>query len=217
MKKILASLLTVVFLGVSASAADISEEQINTLNEFNIFQNATREDFADGTFMTRAQFTKAAYEIMKFEDGEVKAEAEPFPDVPLTHPESGYISVMKEEGIICGDENGKFNPDENITHYEAAKIIVKILGYEPLALQRGGYPDGYFMLFSALKLHKGWDSGGIIDQTISKNNLGITLANALDTPFMERTFFIEGEDPQYKIMDGKNGTALFTPRIRFGK
>ena len=36
-----------------------------------------------------------------------------------------------------------FEPDENVTFGDAAKILVCALGYEEVAQQRGGYPSGY--------------------------------------------------------------------------
>ena len=215
MKKLLSAILIAVNLSVPAFAADITDKHLETLKEFSIFEDVSREAFEDDAFITRAQFCKAAHEIVKWQSGEFSADKAPFSDVPLTHPESEYISLFKEAGIVLGDGEGNFYPDENIKYTEAAKIIVTLLGYEPLAQSRGGYPDGYFAVFNSLSLHEGWDLGVIIDEAAKKKEMAITLANAMDTPVMAvKSYSGDSKEWEYVIMNGKNDTELVTPRIK---
>lgn len=51
----------------------------------------------------------------------------PFKDVPRSHWASGAIEWMVEQGILDGVGNGKFNPSENVTREQFAKIMVLAL------------------------------------------------------------------------------------------
>src|SRR5664280_2163263 len=46
-----------------------------------------------------------------------------YADVPATHWASGYIQIMKDEGIMMGDPSGTFRPDAFITRAEAAALL----------------------------------------------------------------------------------------------
>ena len=65
-----------------------------------------------------------------------------YDDVNQEHWASGYITALYRQGIVNGDENGNFNPENNVTYIETAKMIVNSLGYSVLAEDAGGYPSG---------------------------------------------------------------------------
>lgn len=51
----------------------------------------------------------------------------PFPDVELLSSEDiGYLVALKQEGILKGDPNGKFNPNSSITRAEICAMIAQI-------------------------------------------------------------------------------------------
>ena len=88
-----------------------------------------------------------------------------YPDVPATHWASGYIQIMKDEGIMLGDTSGTFRPDAPITRAEAAAALLRMLKVAPIqnltassfkdvpvtnwaagyieAMQKNGYIAGY--------------------------------------------------------------------------
>jgi len=217
MKRIITVILVCLLMASSVSAAQITDAHLETIKEFDIFEGETREEMELQSLMTRAQFCKAAFNMVKWQSGYFQAEYDCFPDVPKTHPESGYISLLKEAGIICGYGDGNFYPDNYITYTEAAKIVVNLLGYEPLTEVRGGYPDGCFTVMQNLELHKGWDLGVIITDHAKKEHLGIMLANAMDTPLMEQVVWSQSGEAEYAIMNGKNNTELVTLRTKLEK
>lgn len=66
--------------------------------------------------------------VIKPNDAQTDADKkESFPDVPKTHYAFEYIEKLRNLGIVCGDENGKFNLDEKITRAEFVKLIVTAL------------------------------------------------------------------------------------------
>ena len=57
---------------------------------------------------------------------------EPFPDIPKNHWANGYIAASNAKGselkpLIIGDENGNFNPDNNITYPELATMLLRVV------------------------------------------------------------------------------------------
>ncbi len=51
-----------------------------------------------------------------------------FSDVSDSHWAKEYINTLKSQNIINGDESGKFNPENNITRDEFAKMLVVAAG-----------------------------------------------------------------------------------------
>ena len=106
-----------------------------------------------------------------------------------------------------GYGNSLFLPDKDITYNEAVKTIITVLGYEPLALQKGGYPQGYLNTANEL---------GLIlypyaqDHNITGQEMCDIIHKALDTPLMKQNGF--GAVISYITMDGKNGIELQTLR-----
>lgn len=48
-----------------------------------------------------------------------------FPDVPGSHPHSDAINYVKAQGIVAGNPDGTFKPDQNISRAAFTKIIVE--------------------------------------------------------------------------------------------
>lgn len=91
-----------------------------------VVNNGIQIPFGNATFspkdeITRAEFTSLVVQALQYEsDG---ASNQVFADVPLDLWYSPDIQIAFEEGIIHGDENGLFRPDDLITRAEIATII----------------------------------------------------------------------------------------------
>ncbi len=89
--------------------------------------------YEDGTFRPNGNITRAEMAaiicrvIGKEEVGSVKT-ATDFDDVEEDSWASGYIKVASDAGIINGDGNGSFRPDDDVTYEEAIKMVVCALG-----------------------------------------------------------------------------------------
>ncbi len=90
--------------------------------------------YKDGTFGAEKSITRAemAAVICRMIDKESETEkaagATDFDDVAKTHWASGYINTASAEGIINGDGNGKFRPEDEVKYEEAVKMVVCALG-----------------------------------------------------------------------------------------
>ena len=109
---------------------------------------------------------------------------------------SGYIYTLANVGIIS--KEGKwFEPDRNITEQEAAAMLVRILGYQYLAEEKGGFPTGYMLAAGNLNL---FDNTGNTDAGVSFGAAAQLCANALDTDMMRRIKY--GDEGEYKKDEG---------------
>lgn len=127
-KKLLALFVTasLVFSMLTAYSADseilsLQEEKLEFLSTFGIFAQA---DINDTTPWTRGQFVQSCAGLMG-----VDAKSDP-------------IGTMIRSGVIKGD-GSNLNLDANIKFIDALVMIVRTLGYEDVAVSKGGYPTGY--------------------------------------------------------------------------
>ncbi len=164
-------------------------------------------DVGGGPFesITRGEMAKIVAQLRGCPD--IGEECE-FIDVSIRNPYRGSIGFVAFHNYMNGYGDGLFLPDKDITYYEAVKTVVTVLGYEPLALEKGGYPNGYLQVANDLGLIL---YPGAEDRIASKNDLCEIIHVALDIPFMEQTKY--GSVVEYAIMDGNNGTLLKTLRI----
>ncbi len=165
--------------------------------------------------ITRGEMARIITQIDGYDDLEVfKITGEKktcdFIDVSSKNPYFSSINYVSAHGIkiMNGYGNDLFLPDKDITYSEAVKTIITALGYEPLALQKGGYPQGYLDVANEL---------GIIlyphaeDHNITGQELCDIIHKSLDVPLMKQNGF--GAVVSYVVMDGNNGTELQTLRI----
>ncbi|OCS84660.1 leucine-rich repeat protein [Caryophanon tenue] len=88
--------------------------------------------YPDGTFkpgapIQRKHVARILNDVFQFEA--VKP-ATPFADVPKWHPYYDVITAVQQAGIFSGD-NGKFQPEANLTRGQLAKVLVLAAGFEP--------------------------------------------------------------------------------------
>ncbi len=132
------------------SYSDISQSSncasaVNALSALGIISG-----YPDGTFnpdgnITRAEMAKMLIVTITGRSDGSENPGNFFPDVAAgKHWAAKYVASAYERGFIKGFEDGTFRPDENITYEQAITMIVRMLKGEKLAVERGGYPDGYF-------------------------------------------------------------------------
>ncbi|MBE7053226.1 MAG: S-layer homology domain-containing protein [Ruminococcaceae bacterium] len=120
-----------------------------------------------------------------------------YPDVSKDHWANGYINVATTQGLVIGDDLGNFRPDSNITYAEMVTILIRALGYEPMAKSKGSYPQGYLVAASNIGLTKG--IGGNANEGIKRGDVARLVNNALTIKLMEQVGF--GTDVKYEIVD----------------
>ncbi|MCI5892850.1 MAG: S-layer homology domain-containing protein [Clostridiales bacterium] len=131
-------------------------------------------------------------DIVKSSNGTTK-----FPDVPSDHWATGAINVADQQGLVIGDSEGTFRPDDNVTFEEAVTIIVRALGYEPAAQDKGGYPSGYMSIASQKQLLKGIDA--VSAQPAKRGDIAQLVFNAMTVNMMEQVGY--GSTVSYQEVD----------------
>ncbi len=213
MKKLLYGMLVASVLASSSVTygAELSDKQKSDLSGYEIMVGYEDGELRLDKSATRAEVAKmlscAGMGNFGIEaDDEVNNKY--FSDIPENHWATKYINSLKNTGILDGDDSGNFNPDGNITYSEFIKMLIRLLGYEPMAEVRGGYPAGYMVVATQLGLTKFLNFKP--DDIALRGDIAIMTANALDVPLMMQTSF--GTQIEYSIMDGSNGTKIFTLR-----
>ena len=145
--------------------------------------------YPDGTFgaeksITRAEMAAIVCRMIDKEADAEKAKGETaFDDVKSDHRASGYINIASKEGIINGDGNGKFRPEDDVKHEEAIKMVVCALGYgDDVEVDAKDWSKGYLEvadekgISAALKGTKGKASTRGDVAVMSYNGLSVDLA-----------------------------------------
>ena len=120
-----------------------------------------------------------------------------FPDVPADHWATGAINVADQHRMVVGDDVGTFRPDDQVLLQEAATIMVRAMGYEPMAEDKGGYPAGYLYVASSNQLFRG--ISGNANEPATRGDIAQLIFNALTVNLMEQTDF--GTNVSYEVVD----------------
>ncbi len=186
-----------------ADAPDISgtkfEEAAEVLGALGIMVG----DEGTGNFrpednIKRSEMAKVAVYASGLEDVAINSNSPSrFPDVSTRHWALGAINVADSQGMIIGDNNGRFRPDDPVSFQEAVTIIVRAMGYEPVAQSNGGFPGGYMYVASTNQLLKGITSGA--GSSASRGDVAQLVFNALTVNLMEQTGF--GTNISYEVVD----------------
>lgn len=121
-----------------------------------------------------------------------KITATPFSDVTSSHWSYDDVEFLRSMGVITGNSDGTFKPDDNITYEQVVKLVVAALGYDFMAESYGGYPDGYLSTASRLKLLK--NAGGSTGAPATRAQVVVILFNALTTDYLVVDGISEGNN-----------------------
>lgn len=108
----------------------------------------------------RAQFIMYIVNLLGYNDEAFEAKGTSWFSDVTNHWGSGFINIGYTLGIVKGCGNRAFKPDNHVTCEEALTAIVRMLGYETAAIDKGGYPAGYVAVAGEL---------GITDKVEAEN------------------------------------------------
>ena len=157
----------------------------------------------DGAFrlednLKRSEVAKMAIHAIGLEDVAESSKGESkFPDVSVNHWANGYINLATSQGLIIGDDRGNFRPDDTITYAESMAIFIRALGYEVMAEDKGGFPNGHIAVGGNIGLTK--NVLGSTNQPITRGNVAYVTSNSLTIGLMEKTGF--GNNASYEVTE----------------
>lgn len=174
------------------------EEPMQILSALKIMIGDESGMFRPNDTIIRSEVAKMAVHAMGLENAAASAQGDTrFPDVGANHWANGYINVAVSQGLIEGDDNGNFRPNDSITYAEAMAIFVRATGYQPKAESKGGFPNGHILVGSDNGLDKNVE--GSAHTPISRGNVAYIVSNSLTVPLMEQKGF--GENATYEVTD----------------
>ena len=163
-----------VMLGlVDASAAD----------EFTQEARITRGEAADMVVRSTGQYDLAR--SLDFFGG--------FVDLRPGDRHAEIVAYAVATGILTGFPGATLNFGDNATVAQAARMIIGALGYDVRAQLSGGWPQGYLITGTELRLFSGLNVAQY-NSEISKMDFAIMLNNALTVPMLRPVRFAPGED-----------------------
>ena len=165
-------------------------EHYEVLNALGI-TDYTVEDLSSN--MTRAEFYAFVAKLGGYPAENAKTVI--FADMTPATDNEGYVRTLYKLDMIAPDANGNIYPDKEITTTEAVSLIVKILGYSPVAEAKGGYPAGYLTVASTLGL---MDEVNVNSKTITKGEAVSIAYAALDCDIMSQSMDVGG-NAEYKV------------------
>ena len=175
------------------------EEAIETLGALEIMVGDEETgNFRPDAEIKRSEFAKVAVEAMGL--GSVAQSSNKptkYPDVVENHWANGYINVATQQGVVIGDDEENFRPDDSISYAEAMTILVRIIGHEPAAESKGGFPTGYIVVGSQNGISKNASAGS--DDKVKRGMVAQMTFNSLEVKMMEQVGF--GEDAKYEVVD----------------
>lgn len=178
---------------------DRHAEAVETLGALNIMVgDAETGLFRPGDAIKRSEFAKIAVNALGLADvAESSNYPTKYPDVVENHWANGYINVATNQKLVIGDDTGTFRPDDTITYAEAMTILVRVIGHEPSALSKGGYPAGFLVVGTENNLNR--NAVAASNDPATRSLVAQMTFNALTVKMMEQTGY--GDDPVYSVVD----------------
>lgn len=152
-------------LAAPASFDDVSNDTpyqkaiiaLSTYGVINGYEENGKTLFKPDSTITRAEFTMMLTRALGV-DG-VKVEGSSFTDTD-NHYAKYNIKTAADMGIVNGFDDNTFRPDEKVTYEQAVKMLVCALGYQPNAMNNGGWPIGYMSTAGQLGITKSINIAG---------------------------------------------------------
>lgn len=152
-------------------------------------------DIKNSDSVTRGEFAELLGKALRC-GGEFLPDEDPFKDVYNYDLKSGYIYALKQLGVVCGDENGKFNKNREITFEEACMMSLRALNYKNQLSDPRVFS---YQLARNVGLTKG--TGLSSGDVLSKDNALLVVFNMLNCDIPHLTSIEDGY-ADYNIISG---------------
>lgn len=171
------------------------------------------QGFRPNDTLKRVELAAIAVRLLGLEDAAKVASgaASQFSDVYAGYWGEGYLTVAIQQGLLKGYGDGTLRPENPVTQAEALTILVRVLGYGPVAEKQGTWPANYIAWGAQL--------GVTEDLALAANapaNRGLValMANAsLDSNVAKITGFDEDGSPTY----GVSNESLLENKLKLSK
>jgi len=131
-----------VFAQEEASAVQITEEEFLLIEKLEAI-GAITNGYNAQEYVKRGEMAQIVAHFMKLPTVGNSADASPFYDVSPKSECYGAVNALYDMGVVSGDGNLNFYPDNYVTYDEALVFLVNAVGHKVFAEREGGYPTGY--------------------------------------------------------------------------
>lgn len=213
MKKLLSTVLAICLVLGSMSAFAVTDKVIFDITSLGIVTGDENGNLLVDEEITRAEFVKMMINLRGYaEISAMGSSDEMFSDIPAGHWAASYINFAASIGMFEGYPDGTFHPEDKVLLQDCLKTVVKELGYEVVAQQRGGYPNGYIMVAAEQNLIKGITAG--YETAAKRGDVMTLLYNALDVNILREVAsndgmsYGESEDTFRSLLTGKDDMVM---------
>lgn len=176
----------------------LNEEQEGLLRYLGVIKDET-PDYTKN--LTRGELAYIAAKLSALPD--YAGDEGIFLDVPVEHPYFKEINALAMAGIVAGDGNGYYRPDDLASDAEACKIFAVILGYKEA---------GYFIDYTKTARTIGIIDGLSIDGTITCGDALVMAFNTLHTEMFQAVAY--GGNVEFKLQKGHYALEKYFNLVR---
>lgn len=142
-KFVLAMVACIGMLCVSTFGEENFNDEMNLLTAIGTISEENIQNIDLDAKVTRAEFCRYVYDLHKYNTYLGDKNELPFRDVDSSHKNFNSICVLYQMNVINGKTQYTFEPNSTINGGEALKILMTTLGYQPDAVLKGGFPNGF--------------------------------------------------------------------------
>lgn len=198
MKKLLSAVLVVCMVLGSLPAFAVTDKVIFDITSLGIVTGDENGDLLVDEEITRAEFVKMMINLYGYSEISAMGESqEMFSDIPVEHWARPYINFAASVGIFQGYPDGTFRPDDKVLVQDCIKTLVVALGYDIVAQQKGGYPNGYILVAAEEKLTR--DVTAAYESPAKRGDVMTLIYNALDINILQEAY--DGTNVIYEESD----------------
>lgn len=163
MRKLISVLLCAVMLICSAPVSYAAESTsldnaLEILELLKIVQDYDSTSLSKTENVTRGEFINYAvklYGSKSFFTGDTQY----YYDIPKSHYAFNAASILAQSGVINGNGEKMFFPEDSILTADACKIVLSIMGYNTEMTLNGGYPVGCLLTAQKVGITRGCGGG----------------------------------------------------------
>ncbi len=153
--------------------------------------------------VTRAEFATIVAKMLKANTaGYPRYGSSPYVDIDALNFAYSSVCYLTEIGILSGDGNSEFRPNDPILVNEASKMIMCALGYQDACeITNGGFPNGY----TTFALRQGIYNGLSLSYTDSMTAMQMAkmVRNAMEAYLMETVVYRADGTADVRVSDSK--------------
>lgn len=178
------------------------------------YADAYKFDYALGVFemledgywqknqVTRGEFATVVAKMIKANtDGYPRYDYSPYVDIDRSNFAYPAVCYLTDVGILNGDGNSEFRPNDPILVNEATKMIMCAIGFKDACELNGGYPGGYNKFATIQGLYNNLSFSNTSAMTAME--MSKMVRNALEAKIMDKVIYREDGTTDAMISETK--------------